>query len=180
MKVFITRHGRTNYNEQRLVCGISEAELTEEGKAQAIELSKKLKAEEAINNIRYIYSSPLKRARDTAGYIASMLNLEVIVDDRLHEVDFGTYEATSWDNEEFKKIKKEPFMKFPGGESTLDAAHRAYSFIDEIKKKNLDGNILIVCHGTFARILSTYFVSYSEKEYQETRWNNCELKVFKL
>ncbi len=180
MKVFITRHGKTDYNERHLVCGRSEAELTDEGRAQAKALAEELLIGQEKNRIRYIFSSTLKRARETAEYAARALSLEVVTDRRLMEVNFGTSEGVDWEDEEFLFIKRNPFMRYRGGESTIDAAHRAYSFLDELKKRNLDGNVLIVCHGTFARIMSTYFIDYTLEDYWKTRWQNCELKAFEL
>ncbi len=180
MKVFITRHGKTDYNEKHLVCGVLESQLTEEGIEQARELAEVLLRDQEKNQIKYIFSSPLKRARETAGFAAKALGLEVETDERLMEVHFGACEGVSWDDEEFVHIKRNPFTRYRGGESTIDAAHRAYSFLDDLRSWKLDGNVLIVCHGTFARILSTYFVDYTLDEYWATRWQNCELRGYEL
>ncbi len=180
MKVFITRHGKTDYNERQLVCGVLESQLTEEGRAQAEELARILERDQERNRICHIFSSPLKRAVETAGYAARALGLEIQTDERLMEVHFGSCEGVGWDDEEFVRVKRNPFLRYRGGESTIDAAHRAYSFMDDLRSWKLDGNVLIVCHGTFARILSTYFVDYTLDEYWSTRWKNCELRSYEL
>ena len=75
MKLFITRHGETDWNVQEKVCGISEAQLTENGRQQAQLLAQQLERDKDKNNIGAIYVSPLKRARETASYIEQALHI---------------------------------------------------------------------------------------------------------
>ena len=77
MSLYITRHGETDYNVKNLVCGISDARLTEKG----IEQAKKLAVSLQSVNYRYLYVSPLQRAVDTAN-LANVRQLEMIVEPR--------------------------------------------------------------------------------------------------
>lgn len=88
MSLYVTRHGQTNYNVNNLVCGISPAALTTDGIEQAKELGRQLKS------IKYdfLYVSPLQRAIDTADY-ANVEGLEVIIEPRISEINFGIYEG---------------------------------------------------------------------------------------
>ena len=135
MKLFITRHGETDWNVQEKVCGISEAQLTENGRQQAQLLAQQLERDKDKNNIGAIYVSPLKRARETASYIEQALHIQAVVEKRIQEVNFGSFEGKNWKSDEFLKIRNSPFMKFPGGESLTSAAARSYSFIEENCKK---------------------------------------------
>ena len=67
MKLYLTRHGQTDWNVQRKVCGQVEAHLTDLGRSQAAEMAEKV-AETSVN---LILTSPLERARDTARIVAS-------------------------------------------------------------------------------------------------------------
>ena len=78
MSLYITRHGETDYNVKNLVCGISDARLTEKG----IEQAKKLAVSLQSVNYRYLYVSPLQRAVDTAN-LANVRQLEMIVEPRI-------------------------------------------------------------------------------------------------
>ncbi|MCF0238495.1 MAG: histidine phosphatase family protein [Sphaerochaetaceae bacterium] len=178
MKVFITRHGETELNEKRLVCGQMEAKLTQLGISQAKNLASSILEKKEEYNIKHIFVSPLERARVTASFIEEALGIKAIVDSRLLEQDFGKMDTASWYDEAFLKIRKSPFERFPGGESVVDVAHRAYSFLDELKTKKLEGNVLIVCHGTFSRIMSTYFNSVTFEQYLDLKWKNCEIRAF--
>ena len=62
MKILLVRHGETNYNKNRLIQGHSDIELNETGRNQATSAGEKL----SDHNIDYAFSSPLKRAVETA------------------------------------------------------------------------------------------------------------------
>ena len=181
MKLFVVRHGETDLNVSELACGVSEARLTEKGRMQAQALANRLKEDKAKNNITAIYVSPLKRARDTAAYIEQALQLTAIPDARLQEIDFGDFEGKPWNNPEFLYIHKNPFLKFPKGESFAQVAHRAYSIIEEIKHTHTgNGNILFVCHGVLTAAIYTYFRPFSTEELLRLEIKNCQLLEFDL
>ena len=183
MKLFITRHGETDWNVQEKVCGISEAQLTENGRQQAQLLAQQLERDKDKNNIGAIYVSPLKRARETTSYIEQALHIQAVVEKRIQEVNFGSFEGKNWKSDEFLKIRNSPFMKFPGGESLTSAAARSYSFIanntDSASGKP-EKNVLFVCHGLISAIMSTYFKSMSIEDFMNLKIKNCQLLEFDL
>lgn len=181
MKLFVTRHGQSEYNIKELTCGISDAKLTALGIEQARELAEKLKAEQEENQIRHIFVSPLSRARITASCVEEALDLKAEVDERLKECNFGIFEGQYYKDPDFNKLLFSPFARFEGGESAVDVACRVYPFLKELKERVHDENTLLVCHGFLARVLSSYFNSYSSvEEYRAVKWGNCEVKVFEL
>ncbi len=182
MKLFITRHGETEWNIKGKVCGVSDVPLTDRGINQAKKLAEQLKRDKEKNNIKTIYVSPLIRARQTAKFIEEALDLKAIPDARLQEVNFGEFEGKFWKLEEFDKIKKNPFMRFPEGESLLMTAGRVYSLIEEVKNKHAgqDGNILFVCHGLVSKLSYTFFKNFSYDEFYKLYIDNCELLEFDL
>lgn len=179
MRLFVTRHGETIWNQKRWVCGISESELTEEGIQQADKLARILKEAQGINKIRNIYVSPLKRARDTSAPIEQALQIRAKVENDLHEVDFGIYEGADWYDEAYQKAKYEPFAAFPGGESIAKACHRIYGVLERIILAEKE-NTLLVCHGTVMRIIDTYFNSKSMDEYKLDHPTNCEIREYDI
>lgn len=179
MKLFVARHGETDSNIRELASGISESLLTEKGRMQAQALAEQLSKDKEKNNITTIYVSPLKRARDTAAYIERVLHLTAIPDNRLHEMDFGDFEEKPWRNPEFLHIRKNPFLKFPSGESFAQVAHRAYDMIEDVKQKHSSReNILFVCHGVLISAILTYFKSLSQDELMHLEIKNCQLLEF--
>ena len=81
MKIFITRHGQTEWNALGRLQGRKDIELNEVGKEQALTTGEKIKDEK----IDIIITSPLKRARETAEIINKQFNVEIVEDDRLME-----------------------------------------------------------------------------------------------
>lgn len=181
MKLFVARHGETDGNIQELACGIWESELTDNGKVQAQTLANRLRDEQEKNKITTIYVSPLKRAQDTAAYIEQALHITAITDERLQEINFGIFEGKPWRTSEFLHIYKNPFLRFPSGESLTQVAHRAYSIIEDVKRKHkTEENILFVCHGVFITLLCTYFNDFSMEAFFQLEITNCQLLEFHL
>ena len=181
MKLFVVRHGETDWNVKELACGVSESTLTEKGRMQAQDLASRLKEDKEKNNITAIYVSPPKRARATAAYIEQALQLTAIPDARLHEIDFGDFEGKPWNNPEFLYIHKNPFLAFPSGESFAQTVHRAYSIIEDVTHRHTGGgNILFVCHGVLTAAIYTYFKSFSTEDLLRLEIKNCQLLEFDL
>lgn len=176
MKLYVTRHGQSEWNYENKVCGISDINLTEKGIEQAKELAAKLEN----YNIDIIISSPLRRARKTAEIISSTIGKDIIIDNRLFEQNFGVYEGGSRDSLNFKESKKQFTCKPSGGESLFQVVHRVYNLIEEIKEKYPDKTILLVGHGSVSRIINTYFDDISNEEFYRFNLGNCELKEYNI
>lgn len=175
MKIYFTRHGETEWNSRDVICGRTDVELTEKGRMQAKSLGERLAAEH--RDIDMIICSPLKRARDTAGYAAAALGLPVSYDDRLIEWDYGSFEGKDRDAEGFLDSKLEFGCRMPdGGESVFDIVNRVYGLIDELYGKYPDKNILLVCHGGVCRVIETYFRDMTRDEFAHFFMGNCELR----
>lgn len=176
MKLYVTRHGETQWNTQNKVCGITDIELTHAGMEQAKALAARLIG----CDIQLIISSPLIRAKQTAHIIAEALGADVIIDDRLREQNLGIYEGVLRTNEKYRSAKRNFACRYPGGESALDVAHRAYSLLDEIKAAYKHKTVLLVGHGSVCRLIDTYFNDMTNERYMEYVLDNCELKVYDI
>jgi len=87
--IVFARHGQTAPNRDGLVLGRADPELTEEGRRQAARLGEALAGEP----VTAILTSPLLRARQTAEAVAAACGVPVTVDERLVEIDWGTWEG---------------------------------------------------------------------------------------
>jgi probable phosphoglycerate mutase len=179
MNIYITRHGQTDYNKERKVCGRSDISLNENGLNQA-----QLLKQNIINkklSFNDIYVSPLIRARQTVAPIEKHFNQKAIIDNRLMEFNFGDKEACDFDDPDFRKQRNDPFQYFKNGESMVKVAARVYNFLDElIKKYDNNSTILIVSHGTTSKIINTYFNSQSLEEFNNFKIDNCQLLEYKI
>ncbi|WP_158302103.1 histidine phosphatase family protein [Paenibacillus mesophilus] len=176
MKLFVVRHGQTEWNYENRVCGVSDVQLTDKGEEQANELSKIIKGKQ----IDFILTSPLSRAIKTAEILSRDTSKNLVVDNRLIERDYGAFEGANRDNTNFLEAKRHFSSKLSGGESILQVAQRVFNVLDEIKEKYKNHNVLIVTHGGVCRIINAYFTEQTNEEFYHFHIGNCELKEYHI
>lgn len=149
-KVFLARHGETEWNRMGRFQGCRDIDLSEEGIVQAQYLSKRLN-----NNFDYIYTSPLKRAVQTAEIIAAGKQIKPTIVNELREINFGEWEGLTLKEvssnfpKEFKYWRNDK-VEAPicGGDLSIkNASKRAKNAVVEIAAKHKGSKILIVAHG---------------------------------
>ena len=162
MEIYIIRHGQTVWNIDRRLQGRSDIELTEEGRKMAFESGQVLKS----THFDRIYSSPLKRAYETAVLFSGGRDIPIIKDDRLLELCFGEYEgrlAGEMEKDEscsFRYFFSNPELYTPGkgGETLDELCERAADFlINEIEPlSSTCERVMIVAHGAMNKALLRY------------------------
>lgn len=172
-KLYVTRHGLTEFNAQERVCGATDIPLTETGLLQAGEMAKQAAS---FGDIERIIASPMLRAQQTAQAVSEALQIPIETDDRLKEWNYGTYEGKSRLTSGFQEAKSEFGVKMPGGESVFQLVYRTYSLIEELKLT--DRNTILVCHGGVARVIDSYFHDMSIDRFMGFFMGNCEIKVY--
>ena len=178
MVLYVTRHGETAWNLYGKVQGKADILLNSKGIEQAKETMKKLKEE----NIDFIICSPLKRARQTAEIINAEKNIPIIFDERISERDFGEMEGMSKDDFDFQGFwNYEKNVTYEKAENIRVFFNRIFLFLDEIKKKYKDKNILLVTHGGVSIAINCYFNGIPESgECLPLYTKNCEVKRFQF
>jgi len=152
-KIWFVRHAQSEYNKKHLFTGWHNPNLTEKGVGAAREL----KSDLSSVDFDHVFSSPLKRAADTASLIVEG-RYEIKFDDRLKERSYGDWSGLN-KSEIKEKVGEELFLsarrgwstKPPNGESLEDVSSRVSSFLETLP---LSGNILIVSHGNTIRAIS--------------------------
>ena len=176
--VYFTRHGQTVWNVEGKICGATDSKLTELGHQQAIELGEKIIRE----GIRFdeILCSPLSRAADTAKHVSEITGIPYRVEHRLMEQNFGIYESTPRDNEEFIEKKSHFIYDFKGGETMLRLAQRVYNLLDEIRDLADEKTYLLVAHNGISRVVHSYFYDMENEEYAAFWIWNCEIRKYEF
>lgn len=174
MRLYVARHGQTQWNAENKICGTTDLPLNELGWAQAAELAEKCGAYQ----IDLIVSSTMLRARQTAGVVAEKYNLPVITDPRLVEQNYGIYEGMDRQTPGFLANKRHFAYRYPQGESMLDVGHRIYSLLEDVKREHGDKNVLIVCHGGVMRLIRSYFEDMTNDEYYHYSEPNASVREF--
>lgn len=176
--IYFTRHGQTNWNNERKIQGHVEVDLNEVGRAQAKTLHDKLLSVP----LDLIIVSPLRRAKETAELIRGERNIPMIVDPRIIEEYYGDMEGKSRSDESYLTQRQCFAKRYPHGEGYFDVVARVYSFFDDIKAK-YDGKlntILVVAHGGMSRVVNAYFHDMTNEEFVRYGIQNCELVKYEL
>lgn len=176
MKLYVARHGETEWNRQNKICGRTDSALTELGMLQAQQLADRLEH----THIDVIFASPLSRAQNTARAVADRRGMKVITDNRLIEQDYGIYEGMDRRNPGFLSNKRMFAYRYPGGESMFNIAHRTYGLIEEVRMKYPDSSVLFVCHNGICRVIHSYFVDMTNEEYFEFSQDNCGYNIYNV
>ncbi len=178
MKIYITRHGQTEWNVLKKLQGRADIELNDKGREQA-RITKQV-----LDNIEFdlIICSPLKRAKETAEIINKDRNIPIIYDDRIAERKFGEFEGlykSDFDFDGFWSYKRN--YKYKEAENIEEFFNRIYSFIDSIKKEYKDKRILIVAHGGVSIPFDCYFNGIPDMDcLLPLCLENCEVKEYEL
>jgi len=171
-KYILLRHGETRYQAEKLDVLYTKDEnpdlpITENGKEKIRIVAKELKNK----GIDLIYSSDYFRTRQTSKIVAQELGVDVKLDSRLIDTNFGVFCGKTGDEYKgFFDSKKQRFSKrTPNGESWRDVRERAVAVITEIEKEYNGKTILIVSHADPVWLLAGYLKGLSEDELLEQR-----------
>jgi len=151
MRLILVRHGETEWNRQRRVQGLSNLALNDTGKKQAEALARTL----SNKKVDAIYSSPLRRAQETARAISRFHRLEVEILDGLKELDVGdvdgmTYEDMKTHHGEFFVRWMTDFtsVRLPGGGFVPELRDQCCTAIQDIvrreRKAEKDDRVAVV------------------------------------
>lgn len=173
--LYFVRHGETVWNVENKICGATDSALTEKGLAQARETGKKLREMEL--SFDEILSSPLSRALDTAKQISEMTGIPYRVEQRLKEQNFGRFESTPRNGEEFQRAKQHFLDRYGSGESMMQVGQRIYNLLDEIRREE-GKTYLIVAHNGIARFMESYFHDMTNEEFASFGVKNCEVVTY--
>ncbi len=155
-KLYLIRHGETDYNNALRFQGQTDIPLNQKG----IEQAEKAAGFFRDIPLQAIYTSTLIRAKTTAEIIAGVKGMDVQETDALREMSFGI-----WENMNSKDIQKKYAKEWkdffasparttiPQGESMSDVQKRAYPTVQEILDKYPEGDVAFVAHGGIIRVL---------------------------
>ena len=196
LKLYIVRHGQTEWNVLEKFQGQLNSPLTPEG------IKKIEKTASELKNIKFeaVYTSELGRTISTAKIILQNNNFEKIKNknekltlyklSELNEINFG-----EWQGMNFKEI----FIKYPEeahnyfcdvknytaknikGEELKDGLERFLKGLKKIRSNHEYGNILIVTHGTVLELFFNYIQNKKAHDLDERKLiGNGEYKIFTL
>lgn len=170
MRIYVTRHGETQWNQEGRMQGWKNSNLTKDGIEKAGKLGKRLE------DVQFdcVYCSPLGRAVETAKHIIGDKKVEIILTDEVKEMGFGKWEGMKHSEvEAFYATQKFNFWNNPKeyepveGERFEELLERAGRFITKITEQTDDQNVLIVSHAICIKAIYAFVKGYTLEEF----WN---------
>lgn len=186
MELYLIRHGETEANEKRLFQGWLDFSLNQSGRDQVFSLRNSLEGKIFLK----IFSSPLKRASETAEIISTGLiqSPEIELVDELKECNFGIWEGLR--SEEIQEKYPDVYQSWldnwqdtviPEGESAIKMFERVNSWLDPVIKNHLtDDKIMIVTHEGVILQIITYLLGFELSQCWRFRVLPGSLSIIKI
>ena len=148
----LLRHGQTPLSVERRFSGVGDPELTAYGEQQAAAAAARLA--ETGREFGGVVTSPLRRARQTAGAVAVALGVDTVVEDGLRETDFGDWEGYTFAEvrekwpAEMEAWLRDQDVAPPHGESFAETARRVRRARDRLLSTYPGQPLVVVSHVT--------------------------------
>jgi broad specificity phosphatase PhoE len=168
--ILIARHGESDWNRERRWQGHADRPLTERGREQARILAERL----AHVELDAVYSSDLRRARETGQEVANRQGLEVQAIRELREVDVGSWSGLTREEAEVRfpdgfRHWKAGFPGWKDGETYEAMAERVVGAVHRIAREHDGGRVLVVSHGGPIRALHAEALGLDVHAYRRLR-----------
>ncbi|ABW01565.1 histidine phosphatase family protein [Caldivirga maquilingensis] len=165
--IYLVRHGESTLNREGVLQSrdINVGSLTERGRLEALCAARFLK--NMAKGVGRIISSPLLRARETASIIANEIKAELIIDERVREVNMGEWEMMRISDigPEFLKYSRDPLKHPPpGGENAEAVLGRVINMINELME-----DTVVVSHYQPIASLITHVIGSSQSNIYRIR-----------
>lgn len=179
-EIILARHGETLWNAENIFRGRADIGLNETGLKQAELLAEYL----SHLKVEAIYSSPLKRARETAQAIARYHNLGVGMASELIDLNFGEWEGKS--RQEVKEKYRELYeqwakapekAKMPSGEGLEDARERAVRLVNSVIAWH-SGTVVLVSHRVVHKVLICALLGLDSSHFWDIKLDTCGITTF--
>ncbi|MBI4280925.1 class I tRNA ligase family protein, partial [Candidatus Uhrbacteria bacterium] len=149
-RYFIMRHGESENNVAGIVTQNGESHLTELGKKQVQAAIQELKRQGSLD---LIVASPVLRTQETAALISKALNIPIVTDERIREVELGSFEGktaaeyNAWWTKSLERTLDRFDTASKGAETLRDLTRRLVDFLKDIDRQYQGKRILMVSHG---------------------------------
>jgi glucosyl-3-phosphoglycerate phosphatase len=180
--LILARHGETDWNRENRFQGQADSPLNALGRRQSSELADAL----ADERITRVYTSPLRRAAETAEIVAARLGVPVETVDALTEIDVGAWSGLTRSEvaERFPEtyarwLERSPHG-FDDGETYDELAARVIPAVRELAELHHGETFLVVTHGGPSRVLQAHAagIDVAEMRRRETALANCAVCRF--
>ncbi len=179
-KIFLIRHGQSEWNKLYKIQGQQDTMLTDLGRKQAVRIGSRLINE----NVDIIFTSDLARAFDTANIISGIINKPLVVSQDIREINFGKWEGLTLQNikemyrDEYSLWLKEPDrLEIEGAETLKKLEARIMNWINNIIMESRENNIAIVSHSATLKTIILGLLGIDISHYKNITLHNVSLSI---
>jgi len=184
LRLLLIRHGQSVWNDEKRIQGQQDIPLSDKGRQQAVALGKRLEG----TQIKACFSSPLKRAMETAELILKTLGISVPITalPELMERNFGKWEGKSID--ELQSLSPHEFSQWlaahqipapPSGESIGALVERVERGLNQILAVK-EGNVLVVAHSGSIKAAICSLFRLPLSSFVRMRVDNASLTILEI
>jgi alpha-ribazole phosphatase len=178
MRLYLIRHGQTDWNLNHRFQGQSDVSLNGTGMEQVLKIAQRL----SNVNIDAIYSSDLRRAIQTAEEIAKYFKLSLNTDSRWREQSFGAWEGLTFSEMQaaasdlLKAWRADPLHNSPPqGETLIQLSARVEAALSELKMRHAGQNVLLVSHGGVLMTLACLALGVDLQKYWQFSFSSASI-----
>lgn len=156
---YLVRHGSNDVLGKALAARLPNIHLNAQGREEARRTAEALKTK----GITRVISSPMERARETAGALAERLGLRVEIEDAVNEIAFG-----DWSGREMAELEALPGWKLfnsyrsgtriPNGELMIETQTRVIGLLEKLRTHQPDETFAIFSHGDPIKLAIAYYL----------------------
>jgi broad specificity phosphatase PhoE len=180
--LILARHGETDWNRENRFQGHADPPLNELGRRQSVALAEAL----AGDGIARVYTSPLRRALETAEIVSERLALPLDTEAGLREIDVGAWSGLTRDEvaerfpEQYARWLERAPHGFEDGETYDELAARVIPALRRLAVRHPSETLLVITHGGPSRVAQAYAagIDYAEARRRETVLDNCAVCRF--
>lgn len=179
LELLLIRHGQTDWNVERRVIGTNPVPLNKVGRAQVRALARVLKNVP----IQAIYTSPIKRALETAAILLHGRDaIPLIEEEGLSEINYG-----QWVGRPFSEIpeltqyfESPASVVIPCGEQIPEVQRRILTAIDKIRRAHMDGCVIAISHADVIKLALAGFLGMPLDNLHKLRIDNGSVSVVRF
>lgn len=159
MRALLIRHGVTGETGKMLTGRLPGVSLSDKGRLDARILAERL----ATREVAAVYSSPIRRCRETARIVSDPLGLTPLTDRRFIEADYGAWSGRSL--KDLRRLKAwgrlmrhASRFRFPEGETLAEVQARAVAAMEDLAHSHGDETVMVVSHADVIRTLLCHYL----------------------
>lgn len=180
LRVFLIRHGETEFNRLGVFRGRLDVDLNDRGRRQAREIGQALKPE----GIDFLLTSPLRRAVETASIISEVLGIRYEADEAFNNISLGRWQGVPKQEvqrdypREWRIWQTEPEdLLIPDGETVEHVRQRAMAGLRRVLE-GAEGDFGIVTHRSVIKALAASILDARPPYFWKFYIDNAAYSIF--